>query len=115
VTSANELSVSYKYALKHPGKAYFPRYPLSVFYAEHCFYHWDGALLDREVTGHKVSQEQFASGIPSDFSVVAWSKGRPASQVLSDYLAGWPQINDPELPGWIVYQRPSAGGLTPQQ
>ena len=115
IAHPTDLTLAYQYDRKHPGRAYFPRYPLAEYYAEHRLYHSDGALLDREVTGHGASPAQFASGIPKDVAVIALSKGQPKSGALQNYLAGWPQINDPELPGWVVYQRPSAGGLTPQQ
>jgi hypothetical protein len=104
-----DVTVTYEYAMKHPGRAYFPRNPLAEFYAQHRFYHYDGALIDRELAGHEIGQAQLVSGIPSDAALIAIEKDQHISKALLDYMAGWPQINDPELPGWIVYQRPSAG------
>jgi len=110
-----DVTVAYEYAMKHPGRAYFPRSPLAEFYAQHRFYHYDGALIDREYASHGIGQVQLADGIPNDAALIAIEKDQHISKVLLDYMAGWPQINDLELPGWIVFQRPSTGGLTPQQ
>ena len=102
-----DVTVTYKYAMKHPGRAYFPRSPLAEFYAEHRFYHYDGALIDRELAGRGVSQQQLVSGLPDNASLIVLRKEQHISNALLSYMAGWPQIDDPELPGWVVYQRPS--------
>jgi hypothetical protein len=111
---APAVSVAAGYAIKHPGRAYFPRYPLADIYAEHRFYTSDGALEDREIAGHGVTPAQYATGIPSHADVIALSKGNQASAALRDYISGWPRVNDPELPDWIVYRRPSAVVRAPQ-
>jgi len=111
-----DVSIVYQYALKHPGKAYFPWNPLADFFAERRFYHFDSALLDREVAGHGIDCHQFISGIPPDISVIAIPQGESdnISRALRSYLSGWKPVEDAELPGWVVFQRPPAGSLTCQ-
>jgi hypothetical protein len=109
------VTLAYEYAVKHPGRAYFPRSPLAEFYAQHRFYHYDGALIDRELAGYGISRAQLAAGVPSDAALIAMPKEQHISKALLDYMAGWPQVNDPELPGWVVFQRPAAGGLAVSQ
>lgn len=106
-----DVTVAYEYAVKYPGKAYFPRSPLAEFYAQHRFYHYDGALIDRELAGYGISPAQLADGVPSDAALIAVPKEQHISKALLVYMAGWPQVKDPELPGWVVFQRPSASGL----
>jgi hypothetical protein len=113
-SSKSNVTMAYEYALKHPGKGYFPYYPLAGYYAQHHFYDVDGALQDREVTGYQVSQAQLAAGIPSEFTVVAYSKDQVPSKAMQEYIAGWPQVRDPELPGWTVFERPPVVPRTPQ-
>jgi hypothetical protein len=112
--SVADVSIVYQYALKHPGKAYFPWNPLADFFAEHRFYHFDSALLDREVAGYGIDCHQFISGIPPNISVIAIPHGESEniSRALRSYLSGWKLVEDAELPGWEVFQQPSAGSLT---
>jgi len=112
---------AYEYDLRHPGKAYFPMNPLAAVFAEHKFYHVDSALQDREVAGHGINQAQLVSGIPTNLSlvasprdVVAVDPDEPARRALAEFLSGWQRIDDPELPGWVVYQRPSTASRIPQ-
>jgi len=110
----SNVGMAYEYSLKHPGRAYFPRFPLAVFYAQHRFYHSDGALIDRELAGHPISHAQYASGIPSNFEVIALPAGYEESGALVEYLKGWTQLHDSELPGFGVYQRPSTASQISQ-
>jgi hypothetical protein len=110
----SSVSLAYAYALKYPGRAYFPWNPLAEFFAQHRFYHFDSALQDREFAGYGISRAQYTSGIPSDFALVAFPRDEPISRALQDYLSGWQQVNDPELPGWIVFQRPPAAPRNPR-
>ncbi len=105
-----DVTLAYEYAVKYPGRAYFPRNPLAEFYAQHRFYHYDGALIDRELAGYGIGRAQLADGIPSDAALIAVPKEQHISKALMDYMTGWPQVNDPELPGWVVFERPSTSG-----
>jgi hypothetical protein len=108
-----EVQLAYLYEMRHPGRAYFPRFPLAEIYARHLYYHFDGALIDRQIADHPVTRAQLVAGIPGDAAVIAVSPGERLSLVLEDYLSNWPQTTDPELPGWTIYQRPAAAGQTP--
>ena len=112
-SQAPPVSIAYEYSLRHPGQAYFPLNPLASFFADHKFYHMGWALLDREVSGYPVNEAQFLSAIPSHFTRMAFPPGDSKMsglfpEVLVKYLSGWQQIADPELPGWTVFERPSA-------
>jgi len=110
-SQTSDISLAYKYALNHPGRAYFPWNPLAEVFAERRFYHFDLALQDREVAGYGINRAQFVSGIPGSFTLIASPQYPPVSHfshALDDYLFGWKQVNDPELPGWTVFQRPTA-------
>jgi hypothetical protein len=103
---------AYEYDLRHPGKAYFPLNPLAAVFAEQRYYHNESALQDRSVAGNGINQAQFASGIPDHISIVAIPLDLlseiPPHPTLAEFAAGWQRIDDPELPGWFVYQRPGA-------
>jgi hypothetical protein len=101
------LQVAYLYTMKHPGSAYFPEYPLSQYYAEHRFYHFDGAIRDRWYGNHGLSQAQYAACLPANISLIAYSNYWEISETLRDYLKDWQHVDSPELTGWIVWQRPA--------
>jgi hypothetical protein len=101
--------VAFDYLNRHPGEAYFPWFPLAHFYAEHQFRHYSYGITDRLLAGEPVSRAEFRAYIPPDPRIVAFAEdGTP--QVLGyDLMKYMPeyshQVNDPELPGWLVYGR----------
>ena len=104
-----EDTIAYQYGLRHPGKTYFPVNPLAEYYTVHHFYDVDFALVDRERTGYPVSQAQLAAGIPTGITSVAFACSQPClpSLTMQEYLKGWQQVSDPELPGFMVFESPS--------
>jgi hypothetical protein len=110
---------AYEYDLRHPGRAYFPWNPLASVFVEHKFYHIESALQDREAAGHGINQAQFVSGIPAHlslvatpFDILAFDPDSPPRRALAEFLSSWKRIDDPELPGWTVYQRPDVAPAT---
>jgi hypothetical protein len=97
-----------RYMRHSPETTYFPDAPLATFYSEKRFYDVDLMLLDREDAGRPISAAQFASAIPANPQRVVVPEGLRRSLVLQDYLTGWTEGTDPNLPGMIVYERPKA-------
>jgi hypothetical protein len=99
--------VAFEYLNRHPSEAYFPYLPLAHLYAEHQFRHFSFAIVDRLLAGEPVSSAEFRAYIPRDPRVVAFAAdGTPQllGYDLMKYLPEYShQVNDPELPGWLVY------------
>jgi hypothetical protein len=99
--------VAFNYLNRHPGEAYFPWFPLAHFYAEHQFRHYGFGIADRLMAGEPVSMADFRAYIPRDPRVIAFSQdgGRQVfGYDLMKYLPEYSyELNDPELPGWLVY------------
>ena len=104
-----EQAVAFRYLEKHPGEAYFPWFPLAHFYAEHKFRHYGFGIADRLLAGEPISMAEFRAYIPKDPRVIAFGKdgtprmfGYNLMRYLPDYRY---QVNDPELPGWLVFAK----------
>jgi hypothetical protein len=99
--------VAFEYLKRNPGQAYFPWLPLSHFYAEHQFRHYAFGIGDRLLAGETLSLADFRAHIPRDPRIVGFAKdGTPrlGEYDLMNYLPEYKyQVNDPELPGWLVY------------
>ncbi len=101
----NPTQVAYDYERQHPGRAYFPFNPLAGLLADGRLTHFDHALLDRELAGFPINQEQFAAGLPADFVLVAYPPNlAPEARVLRAFLEGQPMEVEPGLEGWSVYR-----------
>ncbi len=105
----NPLRMGYNFMKRHPEEVYLPWNSLTSFLADGRLYHFDYALLDREIGGAPVTMEHFRQNIPSKLRWVAFP---PAAQdqfvmkFLPDFSR---QITLRELPGWSVYIRPDGG------
>jgi hypothetical protein len=101
--------VAFEYLRRHPGQAYFPWLPLSHFYAEHQFRHYAFGIADRLLAGEPVGNADFLAYTPRDPRIVAFTNdGTPRlfAHDLMNYLPEYTdQVNDPELPGWLVYAK----------
>ncbi|HUE04789.1 MAG TPA: hypothetical protein VMR62_34880 [Bryobacteraceae bacterium] len=103
----NPSEVAWHYALRHPGRAYFPCNPLAGLLSDGKLYHVDFSLYDRDLAGYPLDARQFDAGLPSGFTIVAIPPGQKAwSSNLTSLLAHYRQVAEMELPGWTVYQRP---------
>ncbi len=101
----NSTQIAYDYARQHPGRAYFPINPLAALLAEGKLTHLDDALLDRELAGFPISEEQFAAGLPSHYELVAYLPGMsPHAAILRSLLEDKPLVEEPGLDGWRVYR-----------
>jgi len=101
--------VAFEYLIRHPGGAYFPWFPQSHFYAEHQFRHYAFGVADRLLAGERLTQADFRAYLPPDPRVIAFAAdGTPGifQFNLMNYLPEYSrQVNDPELPGWLVYAK----------
>jgi len=115
----NTTQVAYNYERQHPGRAYFPRNPLATLLAEGKLTHFDPALLNRELAGFPISQEQLAAGLPTAYELVAYPPGQgPRAAILRDFLVNKPLVEEPGLKRWRVYRitppvTPPTSGSTP--
>jgi hypothetical protein len=97
----------YRYALEHPGTAYFPQFPLSGLLAEGVPYHGEVGVLERKAAGFEPSVEHFRRHIPKDAVYVVFGPDTAdGTPWVFDYL---PRHNCPtalpEFAGWKVYRK----------
>jgi hypothetical protein len=106
---ANSSQAAYNYEKAHAGVAYFPFNPLAALLASGKLYHSDIGLMDRQLSGFGIDQEQFRKYVPRDFQMVAIPPGAPATtKILAQELQGFTRApGTGDLAGWIVYQRPA--------
>lgn len=104
--------LAFAYLKQHPGKAYFPWYPLAHLYAEGQFRHFIWGMVDRSLAGETVSMTEFRAYVPTDPQVIVFggSDGQPGPRVLGfDLMKYLPEysrsVDDPELHGWIDYAK----------
>jgi hypothetical protein len=99
--------VAFDYLKRHPGGAYFPWFPLSHYDAEHQFRHYAFGIVDRLMAGEAVSKAEFLAYVPTDPKVIAFAADGTRELFGYDLLKYLPeyrfQVNDPDLPGWLVY------------
>ncbi len=101
---ANDTCVAWRYLRGHPGRVWFPWNPLAHVLAEGRVYHFEGALLDREVAGFPLGEQQVRAGIPVG-RMIAFPPGMDAkSAAMRGFVNGFQKGSDPDLPGWTVYR-----------
>jgi len=109
-----EQQVGYRYLVRHPGSAYFPWLPLSHIMAEGRVYHSAFGIADRELSGNRVSDQHFRSGIPTGANFIAFKHDGIDNIFGCDLRSYIPEftVNGTisELPGWTVLSRPSQNG-----
>lgn len=102
-----EQEVAFEYLNRHPGEAYFPWFPLAHFCAEHRFRHYSNGIVERLSAGEPVSMADFRAYIPQHPRVIAFGADGTPQLLGFDLMKFLPeysyQVNDPELPGWLVY------------
>lgn len=109
----SELQRAFVYLQQHPGRAYFPWFPLSHYFAEGRFYHFAFGIFDRVSSGDVVTPAELRPNIPAQAQVVVIGNdgmrvkyGFDLADVLPDHHC---LIRDPELSGWHVYAKAGAG------
>ena len=102
--------IAFAYLKQHPGKAYFPWFPLAHLYAEGQFRHFIWGLVERWTAGETVSMEEFRAYIPTDPQVIVFagsdyeSGPRSSGFDLMKYLPAYSRsVDDPELHNWISF------------
>jgi hypothetical protein len=103
-----DQQMAFDYLKQHPGKAYFPWFPLAHFYAEGQFRHFIWGLVDRSLAGETVSMTEFRAYIPPDPQVIFFAKDGPQVYEfnLMKYLPEYSRAaEDPELHGWTDYAK----------
>jgi hypothetical protein len=103
----NPAEVAFRYASRHPNQAYFPWDPSVSLLTEGKLYHFDIALQDREMAGYPPDEAQVLSGLPRGVRFVAIPPGlRLYSESLKRAFCDYRETKLPELPGWLVYEKP---------
>jgi hypothetical protein len=97
--------IACRYEKSHPGRVYFPMNPLAVLLADGKLTHFGGALFDRERAGFPVTAEQFASGLPLRYQLIAYppTYDPPQSAPLARVLDSMQPVEEPGLEGWRVF------------
>jgi hypothetical protein len=95
----------YNFSRKHPGKIYFPQFPLTILMAEGRLYDFSWGLSDRRAAGHPVSDAQFRKDTPPSTNRMAlmpwvayWEK-----DIYSRCTAA-AETQEPSLPGFTICQ-----------
>jgi hypothetical protein len=100
----NPNQLAYELALRHPGEVYYPWHPLASLLAEGRLYHFEYGLIDRYIGGHEATPDHFRANLPPRLRWVASPvRGWSLTHYLGDFSQDTPM---PDLPGWIVRQRP---------
>jgi hypothetical protein len=68
---ASPIRQAFEYSRQHPGKVYFPQFPLAQLMAEGKLYHFSWGLTDRRNAGVPVSDEHFQANLPPHAEVIA--------------------------------------------
>jgi hypothetical protein len=106
-----EQQMVFAYLKQHPGKAYFPWFPLAHLYAEGQFRHFIFGFVDRSLAGEPVSMTEFLAYIPPNPQVIVFAGYDESGPRISgfDLMKFLPEysrsVNDPDLHGWIDYAK----------
>ena len=100
---SNPQEEAYRYALAHPGEAYFPWNPLSTLLAEGRLDHFDYNVYDRELAGFPLSEKHFRAHLPPSPRVVFFHDDAHDQRVMR-YLPSFSvETRLPEMPGWTAF------------
>ncbi|HEY7088334.1 MAG TPA: hypothetical protein VH518_09620 [Tepidisphaeraceae bacterium] len=107
--SDNDSEIAFRYSRQYPGEFYFPQCPLGALMGEGKAYHFDMAILDRELAGMTISAEQLHAGIPEHMRAMFYHDLSPSGPVPK-LLPQFDQLtHPPELPGWSMLSAPDSG------
>jgi hypothetical protein len=88
--------VVYRYALQHPGQVYFPFNQVSVYFAEHRFYHADWGIMNYDSARLPYSGDEIRRGVPPTARFIAYPSA-PTKMLMAPYLS--PGRRRAQLPG----------------
>lgn len=89
---------------RHPGKAYFPWYPLATLLAEGRLDHFEYAVVDRFLAGAEPSREHVLAHVPPRMTMLVSLR---QSFILRYFPDPTEEATSPGLPGWSIFVRPS--------
>ena len=69
--SPSPIRQAFEYSRRHPGKVYFPQFPLAGLMADGNLYHFSWGLTDRRNAGKPVPDEHFQANLPPHAEVIA--------------------------------------------
>jgi len=101
----NPQEVALAYAREHPGEVWFPWNPLSSLMGEGRLYHFEWAIVDRELAGHPLSPEHLHAHLPEHLRLIAFPPGETNRNALRWLPEFQRQIPVEGLEGWSVYAR----------
>ena len=98
-------TVAFRYEQRHPGRVYFPMEPLVPLLARGAPTHLDISLSERADAGSPITPEQFASGLPRHYQLIAYppSYEMPGSPQVRRLLRSMRRVHEPGLEGWRVF------------
>lgn len=100
----NPNDAAYRYALAHPGEAWFPKQPLATLLAEGKLYHFDEGLYAMELAKVKMDPNWYAQGLPERLQVTAY-RGNAIEPPMPP-PPGFDRVTtSDELPGWVLVRR----------
>lgn len=98
--------IAFRYARARPGEAYFPRLTLASYLAEGRFYHSVEGLISAAQAGVLPTDEALWAHLPPRLRIVAFARNGYEEQVrllpFEEPLV--PVPDDPELPGFAIYE-----------
>jgi len=97
----------------HPDEVYLPWNVLSSFLAEGKLYHFDYAIIDRDLSGFSVSPEHFRANLPAKMRWVAFPPNSQDQYVMRYLPEFTKRVELQELsPGWTVFTRDDSSTRT---
>lgn len=101
---ANPQQEAYEFARAHPGQAYFPWNPLSTLASDGELYHYEWAVVDRELAGQRMSDAHVRAHLPPRMEYVLFPPGEPRNMLR--YLPEFTrEVRLAGMERWIVYAR----------
>ncbi|MGG6293742.1 hypothetical protein ACQ4M4_04900 [Leptolyngbya sp. AN02str] len=120
----NPVEQAYQYNKEHPGKVYFPDFPLVAIMAEGKLYHSALGLFDRRfyesvnynlpsdvikiglLERFEVENQRFRQHIPSELEFIAFPNERKMNRLTMNYLPEFSKkVELDSLSGWVVYAK----------
>jgi hypothetical protein len=102
--TVSSSEIVYRYDLQHPGQIYFPFHQVSVYFAEHKFYHSDWGVMDLIAGRFPVSKTEVWSHIPPAARFIAYPPD-VRTDIQTPYLApSHRRVDLPGLPGFAVFE-----------
>jgi hypothetical protein len=102
--------IAYRYSLEHPGEVYFPFNQVSVFFAEHKFYHADWGLGDLLLGKVTFSDEEVRQHIPPTARYVAYPPEASSNCLVPFIAPNHLRQSLTELPNFSVFELEGSGG-----